>query len=320
MRVCAARRGAASPAPALPPPPRPPRREGLGGGPGAAAGGGEAGPWEGRGVCGGVSGSPGICSPAAGPSAGLSERQPGRQPVTPPPLPRADETRDLPGGEQPPTEEDGGSAPSRGAGAFHGCCTSAGLALWFLVGGGGKRSGGISTARAQAAAGSPGRVCPRHLPAGRGKGETNLISVCVGRRRRPAKLDPHPLQHLPAWPGERPSQRCARNGCEDRRRYRRWGEGQGASAVLTPYTQGPHPASPHSPRTPRYPRPVASGSRLQEERSPQPAGRCLLKEETPAGDESQGKCCLPLAALPHKMCFPPTPAAGTWINKGKASR
>lgn len=51
---------------------------------------------------------------------------------------------------------------------------------------------------------------------------------------------------------------------------------------------------------------LLQGSRLQEKRSPQPAGRCLLKEETPAGHESRGKCCLLLSALLHKMCFPPT--------------
>lgn len=40
---------------------------------------------------------------------------------------------------------------------------------------------------------------------------------------------------------------------------------------------------------------LLQGSRLQEKRSPQPAGRCLLKEETPAGPESRGKT--PFAAL-----------------------
>lgn len=65
---------------------------------------------------------------------------------------------------------------------------------------------------------------------------------------------------------------------------------------------------------------LLQGSRLQEKRSPQPAGRCLLKEETPAGHESLGKCCLPLSGWLHKMRFPPTPAAGTWINKGKTTR
>ena len=64
---------------------------------------------------------------------------------------------------------------------------------------------------------------------------------------------------------------------------------------------------------------LLQGSRLQK-RSPQPAGRCLLKEETPAGHESPGKCCLLLSALLHKTHFPPTPAAGTWINKAKATR
>lgn len=40
------------------------------------------------------------------------------------------------------------------------------------------------------------------------------------------------------------------------------------------------------------------GSRLQEQHS-QPAGRCLLKEQTPAGREPQGNCCLLLSALLH---------------------
>lgn len=40
------------------------------------------------------------------------------------------------------------------------------------------------------------------------------------------------------------------------------------------------------------------GSRLQEQLS-QPAGKCLLKEQTPAGREPQGNCCLLLSALLH---------------------
>ena len=64
--------------------------------------------------------------------------------------------------------------------------------------------------------------------------------------------------------------------------YRRRGEGQGASTVLTRYLQDPHPASPRSQGTPGYPHPVASGQQVAGE-ALSPAGWQMLAE---GGDPS----------------------------------
>lgn len=284
MRVCAARRGAASPASALPPP-RPPRRERSGKGPGAErAGRGRRGrPTGGQALpvgapAQGVPVASGSLPPAARPASPtatpgiwsarrgsitpgvlvLSERQPsapraqpvrqGRQPIILPLLPKAEEMRDLPGGEQPPlTEEDGVSAPSRDAGAFHVLLHQG--RPWPLIFG---RGGGEKRRRfhcerlpSTAASGLPQEgitpaprhppcslPSPGHLQARQEKGETNLINICVRRWRRAENLDldplahcghvhntanppPSPAPHLPAWPGEHSSHRCPCNGCKD---------------------------------------------------------------------------------------------------------
>lgn len=189
MRVCAARRGAASPASALPPP-RPPRRQPSGKGPAAErAGRGGRGRPTGRqpSPSGSSRGSrwrrAPTCRPArptATPGIGIAQcvsvipvRHGGaaalhakgsagaarRQTIILPLLPKAEEMRDLPGGEQPPlTEEVGVSAPSRDVGAFHVLLHRG--RPWPLIFGqrGREKQGHFHCERLPA--GFPRRVCP----------------------------------------------------------------------------------------------------------------------------------------------------------------
>lgn len=175
---------------------------------------------------------------------------------------------------------------------------------------------------------------PGHLQARQEKGETNLISICVRRWRRAENLDLDPLAHCghvhnTATPPPAIFQLGLGNilPIDALAMDVRTEEGtRGGEKGKVPVQCSPLPFKAPTQHCPAPGGPLVThilllqGSRLQEKWSPQPAGRCLLKEESPAGHKSQGKCCLLLSALLHKTHLPPTPAAGTWINKGKATR